>query len=188
VGARRAVTIFVAAASLLSIGITDSHSRASAARARPATAPTTAARPPFGVFGDYQPIVGDFNGDGRADIFWYGLRTSSSAVWFGAANRQFTKVREVVHGRGYVPVVLDRNADGRDDILWSRVGDAVQPVWWGNADGMFSHHSLYAPGLSFTTVVGDFNGDGHDDILWDAPDRATTTNGSPTATAGSTSR
>jgi FG-GAP repeat len=35
------------------------------------------------VNGDYLPVTGDFDGDGRDDIAWYGPGGLSDSMWWG---------------------------------------------------------------------------------------------------------
>lgn len=44
------------------------------------------------VVGDgHRPFVGDFSGDRRDDIFWYGPGTLVDSVWFGRAGGAFVR-------------------------------------------------------------------------------------------------
>jgi hypothetical protein len=113
--------------------------------------------------------VGDFNGDGKADLtgrvlqsgqWWTGLSTGSSfnttlwATW--NPNVTWVDVK-----------VGDFNGDGKSDIT-GRVLQSGQ--WWtGISDGSTSFAtSLWAtwnPNLTWVDVqVGDFNGDGKADL------------------------
>ena len=38
------------------------------------------------VTGTYEPLLGDFNGDGENDIFWYGPGAANDALWYGKAS------------------------------------------------------------------------------------------------------
>ncbi|MBK5221034.1 MAG: CHAP domain-containing protein, partial [Thermoleophilia bacterium] len=40
----------------------------------------------FTVKGTYAPIPGDFNGDGKADILWYGPGDAFDSMWYGTSN------------------------------------------------------------------------------------------------------
>ena len=35
------------------------------------------------VRGSYQPVLGDFDGDGRRDVLWYGPGTGPDVLWRG---------------------------------------------------------------------------------------------------------
>lgn len=116
--------------------------------------------------------VGDFNGDGRADLLW---RNDSGAVtdWLGTAaggfiNNDANALRPA--GTDYRVVGIgDFNGDGRRDILWRNTSGSISD-WLGNSNGGFTvndTNALTAVALTWTVVgVGDFNGDGRADILW----------------------
>jgi len=63
--------------------------------------------------------VGDFNGDGKADILWRNTTTGAVAIWFMSGGAVVSVV-----SLGTVPVgwtvaaVADFNGDGKADILW----------------------------------------------------------------------
>jgi hypothetical protein len=51
------------------------------------------------VNGTYEPFVGDFDGDGRSDVFWYGPGSSYDVMWFGTSTRgKFVSVAKTVNG------------------------------------------------------------------------------------------
>src|SRR4051812_41643261 len=52
------------------------------------TTPPTANYTPTSVV----PLVGDFTGDGRADVFFYRPGTANESLFIGNANRTFTHV------------------------------------------------------------------------------------------------
>ena len=62
-------------------------------------------------------LVGDFNGDKRKDLFWYGPGGKPDHLWLGRSDRNFTGVPMFVT-RSYQPLVNDFNGDGRSDIFW----------------------------------------------------------------------
>jgi hypothetical protein len=122
--------------------------------------------------------VGDFNGDGKADIV--GRWLEGGAVWVALSNASgFTNYHWDTWSTGasnvnvtWVDVkVGDFNGDGKSDITgrWLQGGE-----WWTgiSTDSAFSTSkwatwSTGAPGLPVTWVdvqVGDFNGDGEADI------------------------
>jgi hypothetical protein len=78
-------------------------------------------------------VVGDFNGDGRDDVFWYGPEAASDTIHYGTATRgQFSFASATVFG-SYTPLAGDFDGDGRDDILWYGPGDAHDAMWFGNS-------------------------------------------------------
>ena len=114
------------------------------------------------------PATRDFNGNGKADILWYGTGSAADAIWYGSGNRttQFEKGYDVTVNGDYVPVAGDFDGDGYGDVLWYGAGTAPDSIWYGTATkGVFSAQSIAVNG-TYTPVVGDFNGNGQADILW----------------------
>ena len=160
-------------AALLAPGV-GSASRAGAAPITPS--PFDEAH--LSVGAGYVPIVGDFDGDGHSDVFWYHPGPGADYVWWGTGNAStFGSVHDefVVNG-SYRPVAGDFNGDGRTDIAWIPAGFPAQSyVWLGQANRTFtSGQPLGTFGLAKRTfrarvVAGDFNGDGKDDLLVYSP-------------------
>lgn len=67
---------------------------------------------------DYRPFAGDFNGDGKAEIFWYAPGAASDCEW-SSISPDGTHVShpESVSGN-FTPVVGDYDGNGTDDIWW----------------------------------------------------------------------
>lgn len=116
------------------------------------------------ALGTYQPVVGDYSGDGLTDIIWYSA-SGGDAMWRAIGDAQFVGVGVSAAGV-YSPFVGDFNGDDRDDIFWfsPTAGDAV---WYGQPGG-FSGVGVSASG-AYTPLVGDYNGDGFDDVFWFSP-------------------
>jgi hypothetical protein len=83
--------------------------------------------------------IGDFNGDGRADILW---RDSDGTItdWLGQANGGFVSnsaiARQAVDTSLQIVGVGDFNGDGRDDALF-RNDSGDLGIWTAAADGTF---------------------------------------------------
>ena len=73
--------------------------------------PTVAGRAES-IDGLYEPIAGDFDGDGRDDVFFYGGRTRADFVWYGGAARTFTSVSLTVNGAYRRPPVSEPDHSG----------------------------------------------------------------------------
>jgi len=121
------------------------------------------------VGGNYHPFVGDFDGDGRDDMFWYGYKEESGDyIWFGQADRDFDDSVGVMQVRwGYRPGVSDLDGDGRADIFWHDRETGVNRIWWGRTDRNFDRNSVTVPSPTSTDIPigGDFDGDGYGDLF-----------------------
>lgn len=141
--------------------------------------PPVVARPGQVLYGAHQAVRGDFDGDGRDDVLWYGAGSECDTVWFGRADGTFADPKEIVNGTftpavdiagAYTPVTGDFDGDGRDDIAWydPTTGLSTQ-LWYGNADGTFTRIDVGAAQPGLTAGSGDFDGDGRSDLLVWAP-------------------
>ena len=113
--------------------------------------------------------VGDFDGDGRADILW---RHSSDALWIWhmVAGRRTGEAR-MTAPQAAIGGVADFDADGRADILWRQASGGLT-LWLGGdpaqAAAITPASTVVAPGDWTWTLAGarDFNRDGRADLLW----------------------
>ncbi len=121
------------------------------------------------VAGNYVPLVGDFNGDGIDDVFWYAGGTAADSVWYFHADKSHTAVQYTVNGT-YRPVVgnfdtIDpvtpteggAQVHERDDIFWFPTGTGNSSLWSGNLDNTFGKR-VYAnrPPTGAQALVGEF--------------------------------
>lgn len=122
------------------------------------------------ISGLYEPLAGDFDGDGFGDVFWYAVGGARDYVWYGLPNGGHHSVGVRVTGE-YEPIVGDFDGDRRDDIFWYAPGNTRDFVWEGVGRGSFRSVSTRVSGV-YETHVGDFDGNGASDILWYAPGRS----------------
>ncbi len=126
-------------------------------------------------------LLGDFNGDGRADILRWSVDYAQNILFLSNGDGSFTQVPAfnikntyLGHDNGTVGSLLgDFNGDGKTDILrwWDQYQNNV--MYFSNGDGSFTQASAFNLAnsnlkLSNGTVgsfVADFDGDGKTDVL-----------------------
>jgi hypothetical protein len=111
-------------------------------------------------YNHWMPMLGDFNRDGRADVWWKVVRCSRSSSfpatkqWFstnsgahtvrdGPATPRFEWKDDV--WRHYNGSLIEINGDGRQDVLWNRSSSLTQNVWITQPDGTVSSQTVNFP-------------------------------------------
>ncbi len=136
-----------------------------------------------GDYSEYQPLNGDFNGDGLLDLAWSRAYNGGVRVYvslgngyggFGAAI--YKLVKSSGDYSGYASLTGDFNGDGLLDLAWSRAynGGIRVYVSLGNGAGGFEsavYKSIQSSGdySGYKLQVGDFNGDSYSDLGWVKP-------------------
>ena len=86
----------------------------------------------------YRAYVGDFNGDGKADVFWdqqdtAGRSLNSRVLWLGKGDGNFTVITNFAGLNDslswYTPIAADFNGDGKTDLLWRKTSDSTRVLW-----------------------------------------------------------
>ena len=128
-----------------------------------------------GVWG-YGMLTGDFDGDGKTDIFTgeCGFGSCPMLISYGDGTGAFASHTNTVASDTFF-VVADLNGDGKSDILGpdsvytSCCGDIAKPliqVFYGQADRTFQETSIDTSNCAyFQVAVADFNGDRIPDII-----------------------
>ncbi len=122
------------------------------------------------------PLLGDFDGDNKGDIFWYGpggladrLLLLDGSLYDTLNTYSYSPFSLPVNGH-YKPLVGDFNHDNKSDIFWYQPGTGGDPIWLFTGAGTYTSVLSDVDG-DYSPIVGDFNNDGCDDILWyDSPD------------------
>jgi hypothetical protein len=120
--------------------------------------------------------VGDFNGDGKADILWRDVATGKTYIWLMnegvVTGGGLTSVKPGAYTGWQFQGVGDFDGDGKSDILWRDTVTGQTAVWFMNGTTVNGggNTSLSPGGYTSTTgwqiqEVGDFDGDGKADIL-----------------------
>jgi hypothetical protein len=116
-------------------------------------------------------VSGDFDGNGKADVLWYGIGDRPEAIWWGRQGPSFAVAAMSAPGR-FRPLAGDFNGDGRDDIFWYTPGPGPDHVWFGRANRTWRKVDVRVNARFNQSLVGDWDGDGRDDIFWYGPGAA----------------
>ncbi|PYK60886.1 MAG: hypothetical protein DME21_10565, partial [Verrucomicrobia bacterium] len=112
--------------------------------------------------------VGDFNGDGRADLAVASPDLKAVSVMLGRGDGTFQALANYTAERCPVSLMLsDFNRDGKLDLAMVDGCDgAGNMVLLGNGDGTFKAVVNYSTGAGAQSVAaGDLNGDGKPDLV-----------------------
>jgi uncharacterized protein (DUF2141 family) len=112
---------------------------------------------------DFARLVGDFNGDGKADL------VTANGVRLGNGDGTF-RTAQTFPASTAVGAVGDFNGDGKLDVVTSNSATGTVSVLLGTGTGTLQPARTFAAGPSPSTVaVGDFNGDGGLDLAVTGP-------------------
>jgi serine/threonine protein kinase len=126
-------------------------------------------------------VVGDFNGDGAADLAWHAFVERAKHTSVALSNRDglFTFTAPDISpprwGGEWRAYVADVDGDERDDLVFNALGqENLTRILRSNGDGTFSevHGAIHvAQGWhGYAAYLGDVDGDGRPDFIWnDAP-------------------
>ncbi|WP_262963737.1 FG-GAP-like repeat-containing protein [Methylobacter psychrophilus] len=116
--------------------------------------------------GPYLVSVGDFNGDGFADLAVANVSSNTVSVLLGNGDGSFADKVDYATGTNPFSVsVGDVNGDGKLDMALANANSNNVSVLLGNGYGSFATKVDYATGVYPEAVsIGDFNGDGLADL------------------------
>jgi hypothetical protein len=109
--------------------------------------------------------VGDFNGDGRADVAFTNYAYDNIGVLLGFDDSMLQRLDTfTVPGKPVAIASGDINGDGKSDVVVANTAGSVS-VLLGNGDGRFMPAVSYPmPGQPNGLVLADINGDGKLDL------------------------
>ena len=110
--------------------------------------------------------IGDYNGDGKSDVFWRNGSTGADVIWRSAVSSTQQAVTAVTDVHWQVVARGDFDGSGRADVFWRNASTGGNAIWLS----AISSTKQAAPTvvvLSWKVAgAGDFDGDGKDDVLW----------------------
>ncbi|KRD34049.1 MULTISPECIES: FG-GAP-like repeat-containing protein [unclassified Lysobacter] len=113
--------------------------------------------------------VGDFDGDGRGDLFWIKDDGSSASLWL-LDGAKLKSARAITYTGGDWSLVAAGKFDGQagDDLLWRASDGRLQG--WSSADpGKQIAFTRQATGDWRFVAALDVDGNGYADLLWHNP-------------------
>lgn len=113
----------------------------------------------------YWAIVGNFDGDRRAEIVFYGVGARPDVLWTYRGSARGA-IEPLVIGGDRTPVVGDFDGNGVSDIIWwDRAADR-HAAWYFELDGSFARRTLSFNGGYDDLVVAPLNNDRRDDLIF----------------------
>jgi hypothetical protein len=130
----------------------------------------------------FSVAVGDFNGDGNADLAIVNecsennCNSGTVSVLLGNGDGTFQAAKSFSSGgyEAFAVATADVNKDGKADLIvangcqsTSQCANGVVGVLLGNGDGTFQSAKTYASGgvVASSVAIADVNGDGNPDLL-----------------------
>lgn len=124
------------------------------------------------AFGRTVPLVGDYDGNGRDDIFAFDRDTGDVLVATSLQGGGFSGVMRFAHRFAYgtdIPAVADVTGDGKDDLVkFDRHGKVWASRTFTEAQTGFDSPRLWHTNFAYRNeipAVGDVNGDRRADII-----------------------
>jgi tRNA A-37 threonylcarbamoyl transferase component Bud32 len=125
----------------------------------------------------HELVIGDFTGDGAADLVWYAFAQREKRMYVALSNgdgsfRFLEPQREGPRWAGeWRAKAADADGDGRDDLIFSvLMKDNLTRVLLSQGDGTFAETygliHITQGWERYSTYLGDVDGDGGLDLIW----------------------
>lgn len=116
----------------------------------------------------YAPKSGDFNADGRQDLFWRNGSSSYVSAWLmnslSVAAYSYLQINTSAYR---IFGFADFNGDGKSDVVWQNNGGNSIAIWIMDGVNPAFYLTVNAPGPNYyLAAVGDIDGDGKADLVW----------------------
>jgi hypothetical protein len=113
-----------------------------------------------------QAMPGDYDGDGKSDVFWRNTSIGANVIWKSGNASTRQAVRGVTNQSWKVAGVGDFDGDGRSDVFWRNASTGANVIW-KSANATLPQAVVTVTNLDWQVVgVGDFDGDARSDVFW----------------------
>ncbi|MEO6995369.1 MAG: MBG domain-containing protein [Lacunisphaera sp.] len=112
--------------------------------------------------------LGDFDGDGKADLVWTNTVTGERSMWLmNGSGMKAGASLGVVPVEWVVSATADFDGDGKADIFWTNAVTGDRSIWLMDGSTMRSNTFMgTVPTDWVISGTGDFDGDGKKDLVW----------------------
>lgn len=109
-------------------------------------------------------MVGDFDGNGKSDLFWYNSNTQQYQIWLMDGVQLVKKTSGKIESGGEV-AIADFNNDNRTDLFWRNPTTGNNAVWTFDPKTLaIQSQVIESKSPTWSAEIIDFNGDGRSDI------------------------
>lgn len=117
----------------------------------------------------YQGVVGQFDGDARSDIVFYGRGGRPDWVWRGRDRTRFARTSISIGGNRF-PLVADVDGSGTSDIVWYDANSPTDSIWLTRRDGTARSERIELAEFDWYSV-GEYDAIAGEDLIFTARER-----------------